>query len=522
MTRVACVLVPLFPLAARLRAEPELLDQPVAVCEGNGSAARIAAASRPARRHGVRAGMTLAQARGILPDLVARGRDPGCERSAHEALLEVASGLSPRVEDAAPDIAFADVSGMEKLFPDERGLAAEAGLAAHHLDLPVRVGLAATKLAARLAAQQPDPPTVVPPGGEAVFLAPLPLAHLGLEPRLAATLSRWGVTTLGELARLPADRVASRLGPSGIRAHRAARGIDPEPVVPHPPPPTLGEGLELEWPVVTVDPLLAALRQALERLARRLEPQGLACTLLELELTLEPEGDDHRGIRLPAPTRDVDTLLGLLRLEVEARPPRAPVAGFQVAVHPDRPRQGQLTLFGPPEISPDRLAATLGRLAARLGPDRVGSPRPVDGHLPERAASVAFAPPPPPRLRRGPRQGRGLLATRVLRPPVRLEVIVEEAPGAAGPPGGGVSEVPPPAFGAAAPRLASVASVRDAAPRIQGLVRVAAGPWRLEDGWWSEEPVRRDYWDVELSGGGLYRIFRDRSSGEWYADGMYD
>ena len=71
-------------------------------------------------------------------------------------------------------------------------------------------------------------------------------------------------------------------------------------------------------------------------------------------------------------------------------------------------------------------------------------------------------------------------------------------------------------------RLVSVTSETGATPRIQGLIRVAAGPWSLEDGWWNERPVERDYWDVELSGGRLYRIYRDRASGEWYADGMYD
>ena len=53
-------------------------------------------------------------------------------------------------------------------------------------------------------------------------------------------------------------------------------------------------------------------------------------------------------------------------------------------------------------------------------------------------------------------------------------------------------------------------------------MRVAAGPWTLEEGWWSETPVERDYWDVELTGGGVYRLYRDRASGDWYADGMYD
>jgi protein ImuB len=583
MTRIACLHVPLFPLAARLRAEPELAGEAVVVCRGNGSAARVVAASRLARQTGVRPGMSLAQARSMLPALIARGPDPVCERSAHEALLEVAWSLSPAVEDDDDDVVYADVGGMEKLYPGasgEREMGQVVVVAGEALDLLIRVGVAANKLAARVAARLPDSPTVVPLGEEGRFLAPLPLGHLGLDRRLSATLHRWGIATAGELARLPADRVASRLGEAGAAAHRAARGEDPRPLVPRQPPPTLSEGMELEWPVVTVDPLIAAVGQSLGRIRLRLERQDLACTQLELELGLEPEGADHRIVRLPAPTRDVDALLALIRLELAARPPRAPVAAFLCAAHPDRPRRGQLSLFGAPEIHPDKLAATLARLAARLGPDRVGSPRTVDGHLPERYASASFDPPPPPKLRQEFRQGRGLLMVRVLRPPVALEVITEERGKADGergkapthpngtrmntdghgshrsPAHPGASTNPPrmqrvehelrnaeyerrglehecqvaepPSDFRLSPsdfnslRLISVASITGATPRIQGLVRVAAGPWSLEDGWWRAEPVERDYWDVELSGGGLYRIFRERRSGDWFADGMYD
>ncbi len=58
--------------------------------------------------------------------------------------------------------------------------------------------------------------------------------------------------------------------------------------------------------------------------------------------------------------------------------------------------------------------------------------------------------------------------------------------------------------------------------RIEGKVKVAAGPWGLEEEWWEESPTGRDYWDVELAGGGIYRLFRDRASGDWFADGVYD
>jgi protein ImuB len=481
--------------------------------------------------------MSLAQARGILPSLIARGRDVSCEASAHEALVETATGLSPRVEDAAPDIVFADVSGMERLFEGDSGehdMGQAAIVSAEALDLPVRAGIAGNKLAARIAARMPDSPKVVAAGEETRFLAPLPLNHLHLDRRLMDTLRRWGVRTLGDFARLPADRTASRLGPAGASAHRAARGIDSSPLAPYHPPPTFHEGMELEWPVVTVDPLLYALRQSLERTRKRLEREDLACALLELELGLEPEGAEHRRIRLPAPTRDIDALLALTRLELESKPPRAPVISFTSITHPDRPRRGQLTLFGAPEIHPDKLAGTLAHLAARIGSERMGSPRTVDGHLPERFQTESFDPPPAPKLRQPPRGGRGLLAVRVLRPPVALEVITEEGPDAgcsmldAGypPPHQESSRVAetsnktPKLFSSL--RLISVASEAGATPRVQGLVRVAAGPWALEDGWWSDKPVERDYWDVELSGGGLYRVYRDRKTGDWFADGMYD
>ena len=182
------------------------------------------------------------------------------------------------------------------------------------------------------------------------------------------------------------------------------------------------------------------------------------------------------------------------------------MTGFSLTAQPDAPRKSQLTLFGPAEISPDRLATALAKLLALLGPGRVGAPRALDGHRPERFALVPFAPPPPPAVRKAPKTGRGLLSVRVLRPPVPLEVLLEgERPASL-----------------RALQPASAGSGGRPAPDVAGTVRVASGPWRLEEGWWQEAPAFRAYWDVELSGGSLYRIFRDETGGEWFADGVYD
>ena len=61
-----------------------------------------------------------------------------------------------------------------------------------------------------------------------------------------------------------------------------------------------------------------------------------------------------------------------------------------------------------------------------------------------------------------------------------------------------------------------------APPRLDGTIRLAAGPWHLEEAWWSGEAIDRDYWDVELTDGRMLRIYQDRYQGEWFADGVYD
>jgi protein ImuB len=615
LPRLACIVVSLFPLAARLRSEPELAREAVVIVEGNGSAARVIAASRLARRAGVRPGLTLPQARALIPKLVARPRDAECERAAQEALLEVAERFSPRLEDAGEGVAYLDVDGIDRRFrPAERALSPAPGaaaelaaspeimlgrallVAAEAACLPAKVGIASSKLAARIAAGLPGlstPPAIVPAGQEAAFLAPLPLARLSPAAEIpgspaaagtmgspgnpghpghpgiievVATLTQWGIKTVGDFAHLPASRIISRLGNAGRELHATARGIDPRPLMPSQPPAAFHEGMDLEWPLVALEPFLFVGRAALERLCLRLEASGLACARLQLTLRLEPEGHQLRSIDLPAPTRDVKTLLTLLRLELEARPPGAPVAGFTLAAGPDRPREAQLSLYGPAALSPDKLAATLARLFALLGPGRVGSPRPVDGHRPERLALVEYAPPPPPLtspsgLRRDPRctAGRGLLAVRVVRPATEIEVLVhdsEETPGTfqtteSPPPGPEPTPTPtqaseptqdqgPPGLEEPArpgeqllkmaePCLLPPVEIRpvtrdDTASglRVAGRVKVAAGPWGLEDEWWTPNPTGRDYWDVELTTGGLYRIFRDRASGTWYVDGVYD
>ena len=344
-------------------------------------------------------------------------------------------------------------------------------------------------------------PTVVPVGQETEFLAPLPLAHLAPEAHVYETLSRWGIRSIGSFAALSANEVAGRLGKAGQELHERARGFDPRPIVPHQPEELFNEGMDLDWPLGSLEPFLFVARAALDRLCARLDSRGLACVQLDLSLRLEPDGFCERSTLLPAPSRDVKTLLTLIRLDLEREPPGAPVIGFTFKAHPDRPRAAQLTLFGPAALSPDKMATSLARLFALLGKDGIGRCKPIDSHVPSRFEVLQFEPPAPPMVRPETPRSRGLLAVRCLRPPIPL--VVRSADG----------------------KILTIRSRAQSASilRLNGRIRIASGPWSVEENWWSERDARdRDYWDIELEAGGIYRIYRNQLTGDWFADGVYD
>ena len=60
------------------------------------------------------------------------------------------------------------------------------------------------------------------------------------------------------------------------------------------------------------------------------------------------------------------------------------------------------------------------------------------------------------------------------------------------------------------------------APGVRGSVRAAAGPWHSSGDWWTDTRWNREEWDVDLSDGGIYRIYCRLDSRRWFVEGVYD
>jgi protein ImuB len=487
MARIARVLVPHLAVQSLERGDPELAGAPLCVCEGRD----VVDVSAAAQRLGLRAGMTLFQARAAAPDAVFRARSSELVRSTEAALLDLGLSFSPRVEASSAAIAV-DVSDLGRLFKDEAQIANALFVGARKLGLAVRVGIAADKTTARVAARAGEV-MVVPPGREAPFLAPLPVALLEPSPETLATFRRWGVHSIGELEALPAGGVAVRLGAEGAHLARVARGQADTPLVPAPEPLVFEEGIDFDWPVENVEPLLFVLRRLVDNLVARLGCRALASGDLGLTMKLSPRGRDVRTVPVAAPTRDVGTLLSLVRLALETSPPANAVEGIVVRTAPARTRAAQLSFFEPAGPSPDKLASTIARLAALVGDTRVGAPVVLDRHLPDAFTMQPFDAPRLKPAETTPNDSDArALSLHALRPPVDAEA-----------------------------RLDRGALRYLAGHGIGGQVLAAAGPFRVRDGWW-QLPVTRDYYDVQLSDGAIYRVFHDLQRDSWHIDGCYE
>jgi protein ImuB len=518
----ACIYVPNFPVAAALRAEPELKAHALVILEGKPPLEKIIAVNEKAARMGIAPGMTKAQAE-LCSELALRPRSQLQESSAHAALLDCAQSFSPCVEDAANDTTLLDLAGMESLFGSLPEISRAIHTRAAALGLEANVAVASNPDAAVLAARGFPGVTVIPSGQEAARLSSLSTEVLFADrlegdqkkaaDRLLETLDRWGIRNLHGLAALPEVSLSERLGQEGLRLQQLARGAASRTLVPVEAPLIFEEAIELEHPIVLLEPLAFLLNRSLEQLCARLGSRALSTQ--ELRLTLELENfspfhqsskNNHQFVRklsLPLPMLDTKVFLKLLQLDLNAHPPGAPIVKIHLAAEPARPRSAQGGLFLPPSPEPEKLELTLARIAGMVGEHKVGAVELLDTHHPDGFRMQRFVAAVPQKSERkkdpNPEKESAVTALRRFRPALRANVTLENG------------------------QPVHVACMKK--KEVQGDVLWKAGPWRSSGDWWEREAWSRDEWDLALRNGdavSFHRLVHDLLGGGWYVEGTYD
>ncbi|MDX9998857.1 MAG: DNA polymerase Y family protein [Phenylobacterium sp.] len=476
---------------------------PFALVETVRGVRRLAAVDAAAVALGLYPGQKGTDALALAPDLAVAELEPEADARALTALVDWCVRFSPAAAADPPDGLFLDVSGLAHLWGGEAALVADFKARLARNGLTMRCAVADTPGAAWALAHFGRDGTIVPPGGQAGLLAPLPPAALRLEPQTAAQLERLGLKRLEQLFALPRAPFAKRFGAEALRRLDQALGRAEEALAFRRPPTPWLARLAFAEPVSAPEDLARVAFDVAEKLCARLEREGRGARRFELAFHRLDGCAVPLRIGLSVAGRDPARIARLFAPKLETVDPGFGIEVVTLAAEGVEPIGARQVRLDAARDDGEGLAPLIDRLVNRLGEARVWKAVPVESHVPELAAGRAepLAPVPPARPW-DPEQPRPV---RLFRRPEPIEAM---AP---------IPDDPPVQF------------------RWRGRlrrVRRAEGPERIAEEWWKrpiEEaaPSRvRDYYRVEDEDGARYWLFRaglyePGQPAKWWLHGLF-
>ncbi|MEZ6065105.1 MAG: DNA polymerase Y family protein [Planctomycetaceae bacterium] len=515
MRRVICVWFPEWPVQ-RVKAmlpEPDRRRLPIVLYHDDGrGGCRVAACCPATARRGVAAGMSLAEAQGVLgtsrrqpPRFLPY--DPREDALALKELAIWAGGFSPTVGIVGEAAVALEVSGCSHLFGGEQAMSRRLQEAVRQRGLFARLGFADTLGTAWAVAEcAAEACTLVPSGAEAAALCSLPVRALRVSHTTLELLEELGLRSIGQVLELPRSSLPARFGKELGQRLDQALGQLPEPIEPIVPPQPVEARWNLEYPTSDRRAVEILVGRLLEQLLASLRDAGRGIQQLELRLVNASRESLVLPLGLVSPTRSAAHLFDLLKTRLEQVPLPQEVVSVQLEVTLAAPLHARpLRLFESEATggTGPELACLVDRLLCRLGRDRVVRAVPQADPQPERAIVWQSW------LDRSAESGVSLDATtnvddtastgqqrplRLYHRPIAISVVWDQE------------------------QLRLEAFCRESA---EHMVSQAWGPERITTGWWRGHPIARDYYRVETTDSRRYWLFRRLRQQDWFLHGEF-
>ena len=300
-----------FFASVELLSHPELRHVPMAVC-GDPSTRHgiILAKNEPAKKFGVKTAETIWQAQRKCPDLVLVPSHKGEYRRYSVLANEIYNRYTDLVEPFGIDESWLDVTGTLHLFrKSPKELADEIRtVMKRELGLTLSVGVSYNKVFAKMGSdyKKPDATTVITRDNFQELLWPLPVGDLLFVGKAAVTvLGKYGVATIGGLARFDRDSLVLLLGKQGGQLHDYANGLDRSPVKPagyQEAPKSVGNGITFRRNLSGEEDIRTGVSLIADSVAGRLRRHRLKATTLQVTIRDPGFKDICRQKKLPAPT----------------------------------------------------------------------------------------------------------------------------------------------------------------------------------------------------------------------------
>ncbi len=266
---------------------PEWRGKPVIVGGRSDRRGVVSTASYEARAYGVHSAMPSATAERLCPDAIWTSSHFDRYHELSAQVMGILKDESPLLEQMSIDEAYLDVSPGRYTGEDPVAIAARIQARVAELGITCSIGVATGKAVAKIASDMDKPRglTVVYPGGEAAFLAPMDVRAMpGVGKQSAERLRRIGIRTLGALADAPLDRLVPVFGVNAQAVRDRARGIDPREIVIESEVKSVSHERTFATDLVTREEIEDAIDMLGPMVGRRLRKKGLAGHTVTLKL----------------------------------------------------------------------------------------------------------------------------------------------------------------------------------------------------------------------------------------------
>ena len=247
----------------------------------------VSTASYEARKFGVRSAMPSSTAQRLCPDAIWTEGHYERYREMSDKVMGILRDETPHVQQVSIDEAFLDVTPTTVNREHPVRIARRIQLRVEQLGVSCSIGVGTTKAVAKMASDMDKPRglTVVLPGSERNFMAPLPVRALsGIGPSAEKRLREHGIETLGDLADADDDVVVGMLGKSGRVMLDRARCVEDAPVEADDEVKSVSNEMSFAHDIAAREDIEAAVATMAAKVGRRLRRKGLAGDTLSLKV----------------------------------------------------------------------------------------------------------------------------------------------------------------------------------------------------------------------------------------------